>query len=260
MFFTLKHLLTTDLNFFDICNKLLCFLKDALYSAVFNSAPSPTSHLLRVRFFPSSTIHLVSHCSAAKELFPGPVANTLTTSENLSKFFPSTVSICIQIWQLIWCLSQLQLTIQHLWLQTTYLNVPHTGRVIQSRVHLAHFLRIFDIPHIQAVVIVYTGKPLVGGVKGQGNCVWILRISHTREKAAAKQNNSLVNWRSLGAGAMLKQDSSDSPWDAIEMNNILWHLQVEGVVGQEDLSLGQLESQKKPESPTAKVFLLAIQL
>lgn len=59
---------------------------------------------------------------------------------------------------------------------------------------------------------------------------------------------------------MLEQDSSDAPWDAVEMNNVLWHLQVERVVGQEDLSLGQLESHKKPESPTAKVFLLAIQL
>lgn len=155
-------------------------------------------------FFFSSTLHLihsVSHCSAAKELFPGPVANTPTTGENWSQFFPFTVSVCIQIWQLVWWLSQLQLTIQHLYLQT-YLNVPHTGRVIQSRVHLAHFLRVFDIPHVQAVVIVYTGKPLVGGVKGQGNRVWILRISHTREKTAAQgENNSLVNLCSLGVRA-----------------------------------------------------------
>lgn len=152
-------------------------------------------------------------------------AQTPTTGDNLSKFFPSALSVCIQIWQFVWWLFQLQLTIQHLCLQTTYLNVPHTGRVIQSRVHLAHFLRVFDIPHIQAVVIVYTGKPLVGGVKGQGNRVGILRISHTREKTAAQtENNSLVNLCCPGVGAMLKQESSDSPWGAVKVNNTLWHL------------------------------------
>lgn len=157
--------------------------------------------------------HTSSQPLQCKQLFPVPVTNTLTTGENLSQLFPSGVSICTQIWQFIWWL-----------MQTTYLNVPHTGRVIQSRVHLAHFLWIFDIPHIQAVVIVYTGKPLVGGVKGQGNRVWILRISHTREKTAAQRENSLVNLCSLGVGAMLQLESSDSPWGAVEMKNILWHL------------------------------------
>lgn len=159
-------------------------------------------------FFPSSTTHLVSHCSAAKELFPGPEANTLTTGENLSPF-PLQSAFAFKFGSL--SDDFLNCNSQDLCLQTTYLNVPHTGRVIQSRVHLAHFLRIFDIPHIQAVVIVYTGKPLVGGVKGQGNRVWILRISHTREKTAAQREQRLVNLCSLGAGAMLKQENSDSP-------------------------------------------------
>lgn len=168
-------------------------------------------------FFLSSTTHSVSHWSTAKELFPGPAANALTTGENLSQFslqsafafkFGSSSDDFLS------CNSQ-----PNTCLQTTYLNVPHAGGVIQSRVHLAHFLRIFDIPHIQAVVIVYTGKPLVGGVKGQGNGVWILRISHTREKTAAqREKNSLVNLCSPGAGAMLKQESSDSPWGTAEMN------------------------------------------
>lgn len=48
-------------------------------------------------------MHLVSHCSAADELFlspnSSPVAAALTTGGNLSQFFLPEVSVCIQIWQ-----------------------------------------------------------------------------------------------------------------------------------------------------------------
>lgn len=65
---------------------------------------------------------------------------------------------------------------------------------------------------------------------------------------------------SRSQGKELKKESSDSPQGTVEVNNTLWHIQIERVAGQEDLPLEQLESQKKPQSPIAKVFLLAIQL
>lgn len=40
--------------------------------------------------------------------------------------------------------------------QPTYLYTPDAGGMIQSRVHLAHFLGVPHIPNINAVVVVYT--------------------------------------------------------------------------------------------------------
>lgn len=85
--------------------------------------------------------------------------------------------------------------------QPTYLYTPDAGGMIQSRVHLAHFLGVPHIPDINAVVVVYTRQPLIGGIKGQGNGVWIPGIGCSREEATVGKkvsklvNAELIKWR-----------------------------------------------------------------
>lgn len=129
--------------------------------------------------------------------------------------------------------------------------------MIQSRVDLAHFLRVLDIPYVQAVVIVYTGKPLVGGVKGQGNCVWILRISRTGEKTTVQREKTLVNLCSPGVQA--RRSSIGVQIHCRDLASTLLLIHVERAAGWEDLSAEQAKSQGKPGSPIAKVILLTMQ-
>lgn len=42
--------------------------------------------------------------------------------------------------------------------------------------HLPHPLHISHVPHIQAVVIIYTAEPAADGVIGNGNGVWVTGI------------------------------------------------------------------------------------
>lgn len=68
--------------------------------------------------------------------------------------------------------------------------------MIQSRVHLAHFLGVPHIPNINAVVVVYTRQPLIRRIKGQGNGVWILGIGHSREEATVREEDRAKSeWR-----------------------------------------------------------------
>lgn len=66
--------------------------------------------------------------------------------------------------------------------------------MIQSRVYFAHFLGVPHIPNINAVVVVYTRQPLISGIKGQGNGVWIPGIGYSRKEATVgKKESKLVS-------------------------------------------------------------------
>lgn len=67
--------------------------------------------------------------------------------------------------------------------QATYLHTPDAGGMIQSRIHLAHFLGVPHIPNINAVVVVHTRQPLISRIEGQGDGVWISGIGRSREEA-----------------------------------------------------------------------------
>lgn len=49
----------------------------------------------------------------------------------------------------------------------THLHVPDVGAVEELRPHLAYFVDVFDIPDVDAVVLIHAGKPLMDGVEGQ---------------------------------------------------------------------------------------------
>lgn len=54
-----------------------------------------------------------------------------------------------------------------------HLHVPDVGAVKEFRPHLAYFVDVFDIPDIDAVVLIHAGQPLVSGVEGQSHCIRI---------------------------------------------------------------------------------------
>lgn len=82
--------------------------------------------------------------------------------------------------------------------QPTYLHTPDAGRMIQSRVHLAHFLGVPHIPNINAMIVVHTRQPLISRIKGQGNGVWIPGIGHSREEATVgRGQGTLVRLKGL---------------------------------------------------------------
>lgn len=76
--------------------------------------------------------------------------------------------------------------------QPTYLHTPDAGGMIQSRVHLAHFLGVPHVPNINAVVVVYTRQPVISRIKGQGNGVWIPGIGHSREEATVEKRTGQI--------------------------------------------------------------------
>lgn len=65
-----------------------------------------------------------------------------------------------------------------------YLKVPNTGSVEEGRVHLPHPIKISHVPHVQTVVIINTGKPVAGGVKGHGDGIWVTSIHLLGKKVA----------------------------------------------------------------------------
>lgn len=46
--------------------------------------------------------------------------------------------------------------------------------MVQRPVQLSDVLDILDVPHVDAVVTVHGGQVLGGGVKGEGQGMWIL--------------------------------------------------------------------------------------
>lgn len=67
-----------------------------------------------------------------------------------------------------------------------YLHIPYTARVVESRVHFSHFLQILNIPHIQAVVIIYTRQPEVSRVVGHRYQIGVTDIWFAENLGAEK--------------------------------------------------------------------------
>lgn len=65
--------------------------------------------------------------------------------------------------------SSIQMSLLFLWKEhvaryLSYLHTPHTRGVIKGRVNFSHFVEVTNIPNIQAMIVVNTGQPVVGGV------------------------------------------------------------------------------------------------
>lgn len=54
-----------------------------------------------------------------------------------------------------------------------HLHIPDVGAVEELRPHLAYFVDVFDIPDVDAVVLIHARQPLMDGVEGQCHCIWV---------------------------------------------------------------------------------------
>lgn len=73
----------------------------------------------------------------------------------------------------------------------SHLHIPDVGAVVELRPYLAYFVDVFDIPDIDAVVLIHTGQPLVDGVKGQCHCIRVDCFCLPAEEEANKETQAI---------------------------------------------------------------------